>query len=428
MRPPGKLSSVVLYSVISAAFIGPGTITTAITAGATHQLQLLWAVSLGTLGCLVLQEVSARIVIGSGLTLRQAAQQAFGIRFGKILMFVVGVSVFAGCLAYEAGNILGAVSGLNLLAGADTRWLTFGVAAAAFVVLWTNKRQVISWIMTFLVAMMGLAFFVLAFRQSFSFAEVVARSTVPGFPPGSSLLILGLVGTTIVPYNIFLGSGISKGKTIPLMRFGLAISVLVGGMITAAILIAGTAVGTFTSFAELAQGLEHKLGVVGSLALAVGLFAAGFSSAITAPYASSIIASTVFGWTDQKRLRLVWGAVLLTGFFFGISGIKPIPVILTVQALNGLILPLLVVLLIGVVNHRAVIPVQHLPGLLYNLLLLLMLGSVVLIGLNQVEKVLISLNILTQHYFTVLATCSGVLVVAMGVWVVSVRKIADGIF
>jgi Mn2+/Fe2+ NRAMP family transporter len=421
MRPPSKLSSVILYSVISAAFIGPGTITTAITAGAIHQLQLLWAVALGTLGCLLLQETSARIVISSGLNLGQASQKCFGHTWGKALMVLVGVTVMLGCAAYETGNMLGAVSGLNLLSTVDLKILTVLVAASAFVVLWTNKRQVISWLMTILVGLMGVAFFVLALQQPFSIKDVLTQTVVPVFPSGSALLILGLVGTTIVPYNIFLGSGISKGKTIPLMRIGLTVSVLVGGLITAAILIAGTSVQAFSSFPELSDSLHEKLGPVGSLALGVGLFAAGFSSSITAPYASSIIASTVFGWEDQRRLRFVWGTVLLVGFLFGISGIKPIPVILTVQALNGLMLPLLVALLIVVVNQRAVISKPHLPGLLYNLLLLLMLGSVVLIGLNQVEKALIALNIISQSYFNILVWCSGALVVFMGAWVYGTR-------
>lgn len=421
MRPPSKLSSVILYSVISAAFIGPGTITTAITAGATHRLQLLWAVALGTLGCLMLQETSARIVISSGLNLGQASQKCFGHTWGKALMVLVGVTVMLGCAAYEAGNMLGAVSGLNLLTSVDVKILTVMVAAASFVVLWTNKRQVISWLMTVLVGLMGVAFFILALQQPFSIKDVLTHTVMPSFPSGSALLILGLIGTTIVPYNIFLGSGISKGKTIPLMRIGLTVSVLVGGLITAAILIAGTSVQAFSSFPELADSLHEKLGPVGSLALGVGLFAAGFSSSITAPYASSIIASTVFGWEDQRRLRLVWGTVLFVGFLFGISGIKPIPVILTVQALNGLMLPLLVALLIMVVNQRSVNSTSHLPSLFYNLLLLLMLGSVVLIGLNQVEKALLSLNIISQSYFKVLVWCSGVLVVVMGGWVYRAR-------
>ncbi len=421
MRPPSKLSSVILYSVISAAFIGPGTITTAITAGATHQLQLLWAVALGTLGCLMLQETSARIVISSGLNLGQASQKCFGNSWGKALMVLVGVTVMLGCAAYEAGNMLGAVSGLNLLTSVDVKILTVLVAAASFVVLWTNKRQVISWLMTVLVGLMGVAFFILALQQPFSIKDVLTHTVMPSFPSGSALLILGLIGTTIVPYNIFLGSGISKGKTIPLMRIGLTVSVLVGGLITAAILIAGTSVQAFSSFPELAGSLREKLGPVGSLALGIGLFAAGFSSSITAPYASSVIASTVFGWEDQRRLRLVWVTVLLVGFLFGISGIKPIPVILTVQALNGLMLPLLVALLIMVVNQRSVTSTSHLPGLLYNLLLLLMLGSVLLIGMNQVEKALITANIISQSYFMVLAWCSGVLVVVMGGWVLKMR-------
>jgi manganese transport protein len=415
MRPPSKLSSVILYSVISAAFIGPGTITTAITAGATHQLQLLWAVTLGTVGCLVLQEVSARIVISSGLNLGQASQKSFGVTWGKSLMVVVGGTVMLGCAAYEAGNILGAVSGLNLLSNINTKILTVFIVVASFAVLWTNKRQVISWLMTALVALMGIAFFVLAFQQSFSFTEIFSKAAVPYFPSGAELLILGLVGTTIVPYNIFLGSGISKGKTIPLMRVGLTVSVLVGGIITAAILIAGTSVQAFSSFPELAESLREKLGPAGSLALGVGLFAAGFSSSITAPYASSLIASTIFGWEDQRKLRWVWGVVLGIGFSFGISDIRPIPVILTVQALNGLILPLLVGLLVLLINHKRLIPTQHRHGWLYNVLLLLIFGSVLLIGLNQVEKALISFGFFSESYFNAIMVISVVMVTGIGV-------------
>ena len=64
-----KVSSVILWSVISAAFIGPGTVTTAVTAGSVYQLDLMWAVVFATIACILLQEVSARITIASGLSL-----------------------------------------------------------------------------------------------------------------------------------------------------------------------------------------------------------------------------------------------------------------------------------------------------------------------------------------------------------------------
>src|SRR5690606_25047331 len=106
-------------------------------------------------------------------------------------------------------------------------------------------------------------------------------------------------------------------------------------------LIAGTSVGDFSSFENLATAFQNSLGRAGSVALACGLFAAGFSSTLTAPFATSVIGETVFQVQGKKKLALLWGGVLLVGFVFGISGIKPIPVILFVQALNGFILPLL---------------------------------------------------------------------------------------
>ncbi len=385
MTPKKTLSSVVLWSVISAAFIGPGTVTTAASAGALFQLDLLWAVVFSTIACIILQEVSARLAIASGLTMGQALIRKHGVARGRWLGFLLGGPVILGCAAYEAGNILGAVSGLNLFTNIDARILTLGLTALVTVILWTDRRQTIGWLMTFLVALMGIAFFALAVGRPFSFLEYTESSVVPRIPIGSELLVLGLVGTTIVPYNIFLGSGVSKGQTIPLMRIGLTISVIIGGLITAAILIAGTSVRSFTNFGELASSLNDSLGPLGSAALGIGLFAAGFSSAITSPYAASIIASTVFSWSKQGQ-RWVWMGVLLTGFVFGVSGVKPIPVILMVQALNGLVLPLLTAFLILLINDPAIIPPQNRHPKYYNIILLLIFGAVLLMGLHSIDK------------------------------------------
>ncbi len=383
------LRSVVLYSVISAAFIGPGTITTTLTAGSLYGLQLLWAVTLSITGCFVLQEISARLVIGSGVNLAQAMYKGFGKK-GNVLLAFTGFAVILGCAAYEAGNILGAVSGLQVLTGLNAQGLSVGVVLTAFTVLWLNKRSFISGVMTALVALMGLAFITLAVRQPHTLAELGYAAVVPRFPDGSTLLILGLVGTTIVPYNIFLGSGISRGKTLSEMRVGLAVSVLTGGFITGAILVAGTSVSSFTTFTELSLMLGQQMGPISSLALGVGLFAAGFSSSVTAPYAAWLVASTIFSAHRPEKWRWVWMAVLSFGFFFGISNIKPIPVILTVQALNGLILPLLAALLMVLVNHGKILPREQRPGWLYNAIMVLVFGVVTLVGLHQVEKALIA--------------------------------------
>jgi Mn2+/Fe2+ NRAMP family transporter len=223
-----------------------------------------------------------------------------------------------------------------------------------------------------------------------------------------------LVGTTIVPYNLFLGSGISKGQTVPLMRIGLTISVLIGGMITAWILLAGTLVHDFSSFPILANEFKVKVGEVGAWALGVGLFAAGFSSAITSPYAASIIATNVLGAERKNSIRLVWGAVLLTGFLFGISGVKPIPIILMVQALNGLILPLVTAYLIIIVNDRKLIPSRHGHGKLYNLILLLIFAAVLLIGLTSIDKSISAFAGWKQSHFSFILFSTTLLVLVLG--------------
>ncbi len=401
-----KISSVILWSVISAAFIGPGTVTTAVSAGSQFQLQLLWAVVFATIACIVLQEVSARITIASGLSLGSAIEKKFGQQQGFWIKWLVGGAVVMGCAAYEAGNILGGTAGLLLLFEGNGKIYTILLALVASWVLWSGQGKWISTIMTVLVGMMGIAFLALALNVNFTLSELIFSSVVPSIPEGSALLTLGLVGTTIVPYNLFLGSGISKGQTIPLMRIGLTISVLIGGLITIWILMAGTLVGNFTSFSELASEFQQKIGMVGVYSLGIGLFAAGFSSAITSPYAASIIATSVFGAEKKNTVRIVWGIVLLIGFVFGISGVKPIPVILAVQALNGLILPLITGFLILIVNDRNLVPENARHASWYNIVLLLILGAVLLIGLNNVDKTIVSALQLTSNHFYVVAGVS----------------------
>jgi manganese transport protein len=270
--------------------------------------------------------------------------------------------------------------------------------------------------------MMGVAFLVLALQTDFSLGEFLYASVIPVIPGGSELLVLGLVGTTIVPYNIFIGSAISKGNTVPLMRLGLSVSVIIGGLITAWIMIAGSMTESFSSFSELAINLENKMGIVGSLALGIGLFAAGFSSAITSPYAASLIASTVLGSENKKAIRAVWMIVLLTGFLFGISGVKPIPVILAVQALNGFVLPLLAYFLILLVNDAKVIPPEYRHSIWYDYILIGIFGTTLLIGLNNVDKAITNGFHLVSAHFEIVLVITAAALVALTIQLIQVRK------
>ncbi len=374
------LSGWLFWSVISAAFIGPGTVTTAAQAGASHETALLWALVFSTLATLVLQEAAARIPLVTGFNLGEAIAQRMGgaqrVRVG------LAAAVIFGCTAYQTGNILGAVQGLGLVFSVDPRWLVLPLGLLAGLLLWQGQLRLISRSLGLVVAAMGLLFLGAAW-------QVPTAWGAPSLPVGSEWLVIALVGTTIVPYNLFLGSGLSHGQSLSEMRRGLAGAVLIGGLISMVILLVGTQVEGDFSFAALAEALEAQLGGAGRSLLALGLFAAGFTSAVTAPLASSLTAAGLLGkgqatWqADGRSFRLVWGGVLLVGVLLGLLAIQPIPAIILAQALNGILLPLVVIFLYFIVNDPQLMPpeARNRPWL-NGLTLLVLLVVVFLGGLN----------------------------------------------
>ena len=156
------LSSVLLWSVISAAFIGPGTVTTCAVAGSRFGLTLLWALTFSTVATVLLQEAAARITLASGLSLGELLTKAYGQRIRWLLAALFG-AVTLGCAAYQAGNILGAVSGMSLLLGVNTGGLptqifTAVVGLVCTGLLWQGSPRFIASFLGLVVFGMGAAF------------------------------------------------------------------------------------------------------------------------------------------------------------------------------------------------------------------------------------------------------------------------------
>ena len=392
-----RVLNILFWSVISAAFIGPGTVTTAAKAGATFGFDLLWALVFSTLACLVLQEASARITILSDHNLGQAIASQY--RDKSIRMLVLGLVVGAiilGAAAYQTGNILGAVAGISLVSSTSPQLLILVLAVIAALVLSLPSLQNLARFTGVIVIFMGIAFFTTAILLEPNVSNILKGSFVPVLPAGmeSGLLVLGLVGTTVVPYNLFLGSSISdKNQSIQEMRFGLSIAVILGGIISMAVLVVGSVVqGEFT-FQALAQVLDTRIGPWATYLLALGLFAAGFSSLITAPLASALTAQSLFGdknkpdrWAvNSRNFRLIWGFVLITGVSFGLAGFKPIPAIIAAQALNGLLLPFVSIFLLMVTNNPKILG-KNINGTLSNILLGIVVWISFILGLINIFK------------------------------------------
>ncbi|MFQ5707666.1 MAG: NRAMP family divalent metal transporter [bacterium] len=389
-----RFFNVLFWSVIAAAFIGPGTVTTAASSGARFGYTLLWALLFSTLATLVLQEASARVAVVSGHSLGEAIRRQFygGARGLLTLLLVLGAIVF-GCAAYEAGNILGGVAGVLMGTGFSAMAVTLAIAFVTGVMLWLGSPRAVAYLLSLVVAFMGVTFLVTAFLLRPPLMKLLSGSLVPGIPHGSGILVLGLIGTTVVPYNLFLGSGLAKGQTLPELRFGLSISILLGGAISMAVLVVGAAIAEHFSFEALSATLAARVGLWAATLFAFGLFAAGLSSAITAPLAAAITARSLFEksgqnlWHDKSvRYRSVWFGVLLVGVGFGLADVQPIPAIILAQALNGIVLPFVAAFLLLVVNDRSLMGRDNRNGKISNAAMSLVVGVTVVLGVTNVLK------------------------------------------
>ena len=351
--------------LVTAAFIGPGTMTTCTLAGARFGFALLYALVFATVTTLFLQEMTGRLSLGSGQDLGQALRSFPRRRLTRLIYTVLTLSAITfGCAAYEAGNITGGAMGLEILTPLPYRVWVVLIALAALLLLSQKSYKVVEKTLICLVFLMSLAFLttVVIVRPSLSAA---LSGLVPTIPPGSLILLLALVGTTVVPYNLFLHSAAVKQKwnspaQLPEVRRDLFVSIGLGGLISAAIVI--TAAVAFFSQGEtvekgihMAQQLKPLFGSAAQVLFGLGFFAAGLSSAVTAPYAAAFASSGILGWErgqDSIKFRAISAGVILIGCLVSLLGFNPLSVIIFAQTANGVILPVATIFLLLVLNNR----------------------------------------------------------------------------
>jgi len=393
---PLRFSQIVFWSVISAAFIGPGTITTALKAGSNYELNLVWAILFSIFACIILQESVSRITITSGLTLGEAIQKKYGK--GRILNYniLLTMAVIFGCIAYQAGNITGAVRGVQLAVDTQKLGIVLSIFIFAFGLMWFGRLKLITSILGVLVSIMALLFLIMSIKANFSVSDIILSFVQPKIPDSSSMLIIGLIGTTIVPYNLFMGSGLSRNKDLKSTRYGLTTAILLGGLITIFILITGTIIQGEFSFVSISTTIQSKIGKWGTYAFAIGLFAAGFTSSVTAPLAAAITARTMMPNSNTKHqksiYRMTWIIVLGIGTLFSLLDYHPVLIIIMAQVINGLILPFVALSIFFVINDENIISVKNKNGLFANIVLMLIVGMTIFLGIFHLASV--SMNIL----------------------------------
>jgi len=386
-------------TLVAAAFIGPGTVTLCTLAGVSFGYSLLWAMTLSIIATIVLQEMAARVGIITQKGLAEIIKEQIKRKSLRNLAVLLIISaIIVGNAAYEAGNISGASLGVSAIFGEfQFNYFALIIGFIAFVLLYIGNYKFLERSLVVLVLVMSFSFLITAIITKPDFTEILKGMFVPTFPKDSLLTIIGLIGTTVVPYNLFLHASLVKERwkspqDLKLARKDTYVSIILGGIVSMSIIIAATSIqnAEIKNIIDLAKGLEPLYGSFAKYFLGIGLFAAGITSAITAPLAAAYVANSCFGWkADLKNIkfRLVWFIILFLGVLFSTFKINPIEIIKFAQVANGILLPIIALFLFWVVNKSSVLG-KYKNSLVTNLLGAIIIIITIVLGFRSILKVL----------------------------------------
>lgn len=360
-------------TLVTAAFIGPGTLTICTLAGVGAGYALLWALLFSVLATIILQEMTARL----GLVTQDGLGEAIRKELTNPTTRIIGVllilsAIVIGNAAYEAGNISGAMLGLNGLiseASVDVGGFQLNiwpilVFIISFWLLYSGSYKRIERFLIALVVIMSIVFLTTAIVVQPSLSAIFTGLFVPSLSGDDIFLVIGLIGTTVVPYNLFLHASSVREKwtstdELSDLRKENMVAIGLGGIISMSIVITSAAAfansdSGVNNIADMATQLEPLLGKWSTLFLGMGMFAAGISSSITAPLAAAYAANGVLGWglgLKDLKFRFVWFVVLSLGAIFSVVGYSPIEVIRFAQVANGVLLPVIAIFLLYIMNR-----------------------------------------------------------------------------
>ena len=391
--------------IITSAFIGPGTITLCTLSGIEFGYSLIWCIIFSIAATSYLQELSARLGIISRLGLGDIFKSYTHNTINKVFFIFVFLSLFVGNSAYESGNISGTVMGLETFTGSisinllkfNINLLPVFISIFLVSIIAYGSYKVFERMLVSLVFIMSLTFMVTAILSKPDL-NLILGGLVPKINDNNFIYVIGLIGTTVVPYNLFLHSYISKKKWKSKKDYKSSIydtllSIFIGGLISISIIITSAGAGGLIDGNEvknaidLGKQLSPYLGDFSKYFISIGLFSAGITSSITAPIATSYALSSIFNYKPEwkeKKFKIVSIIIILIGCFFSSTSYNPIYIIKLAQFVNGLFLPIIGISLLWAVNQTHYLG-NYINTKYYNVIGLLIIILSILISLRSLS-------------------------------------------
>jgi Mn2+/Fe2+ NRAMP family transporter len=357
---------------------GPGIVTAAVdndangiatysTAGAHYGYALLWTIPVAVVALMIVQEMAARMGAVTGMGLADLIREQFGVRLTAGVMALLLLANWANVIGDFAG-VAGSLEifGLPRFVGVPV------VAALVAATVMRGGYRVVERVF------LGASALYVLYAISAALAKpdwwAVARAAVtPAWrsDAGYFYLVIALVGTTIAPWMQFYHQAavVDKGLTaddLKYERLDVVIGVVVTGLVAGSIIVATAATlfphGIRIEGAEdAARALAPLAGPYASALFAVGLLNAAVFSVAIIPLSTAYAVCEAFGW-EAGLDRTLRQAPVFYGLFLALLGVGAlavlwpglplVPIMVASQALNGVLLPVILIAMLKLVNDR----------------------------------------------------------------------------
>jgi manganese transport protein len=291
--------------IASVAYMDPGNFATNIQGGAQFGYTLLWVVMASNLMAMLIQALSAKLGIATGVNLAEHCRA----HFPRPVVWGMWVLMEIVAMATDLAEFLGAALGFNLLLGIPLWAAGLITAVATFLILGLERYgfRPLEAVITALVGVISVSYLVETVLDRPNWGQVLFHAVVPQFSGSESVLLAtGILGATVMPHVIFLHSSLTQNRIITgdpaqlrrLFRYevlDVVIAMGLAGMINAAMLIMAAAtfhhqglthIGTIE---EAHRTLQPLLGSAASWVFAISLLAAGLSSSSVGTMSGQVI-------------------------------------------------------------------------------------------------------------------------------------------
>jgi manganese transport protein len=289
--------------LVSVGYMDPGNWATDLEGGSRFGYALIWMILMSNMMAVLLQTLSARLGIVTGKDLAQACRA----EYSKLASFVLWILCEIAIAAMDLAEVLGTIIGLNLLFGLPQLWGALITLFDTFLLLAIQKlgvRKMEAFILSLISVIAG-GFIINLFLAKPDWGAAAA-GLMPSLPEGSLYIMLGIIGATVMPHNLYLHSSLVQTRRVSRIvdskaqacRFNLLDSVLAlnaAFFVNSAILVLAAAVFyrhgmVVTEIQQAHAMLDQLLGTqVAPIAFGLALLAAGQSSTLTGTLAGQIV-------------------------------------------------------------------------------------------------------------------------------------------